>query len=133
VNAGCKITTIQKLMGHKRLSTTLIYTNIHNHTVAEDYYAAMAKVEKRLELHLQSPTPPPPEKNGDEPNAAAARLLTLATALQTELLPENQQALVMALRHGLKTLTETTNGHSKQQIVNEQLMTWQPVVGMQPP
>ena len=33
-------------MGHRRLSTTLIYTRIHNHTVAEDYYAAMAQVER---------------------------------------------------------------------------------------
>ncbi len=47
VNAGCRITSIQQLMGHRRLNTTLIYARVHDHTVAEDYYAAMEIIEER--------------------------------------------------------------------------------------
>lgn len=50
LNAGCKITSIQKFLGHKRLNTTLTYARAHDQTVEEDYFRAMSSVEKRLEL-----------------------------------------------------------------------------------
>ncbi len=61
VNAGCPITTIQKLLGHQKLNSTLIYARVHDRTVAEDYYAAMAIVTQRLVLTppADAPSPPP--------------------------------------------------------------------------
>ena len=50
INAGCRVTTIQKLLGHRRLNATMIYSRVHDRTVAEDYYAAMAQIEKGLDL-----------------------------------------------------------------------------------
>jgi integrase len=50
LNAGCRVTSIQQFLGHKRLNTTMIYARVHDHKVAEDYYAAMEQVEKRLDL-----------------------------------------------------------------------------------
>jgi site-specific recombinase XerD len=50
LNAGCRVTTIQKLMGHRRLRSTMTYARVHDRTVAEDYYAAMTKIEDRLAL-----------------------------------------------------------------------------------
>jgi site-specific recombinase XerD len=50
VNAGCRITSIQKFLGHKRLNSTMIYARVHDQTVEEDYFSAMNRVEKRLEL-----------------------------------------------------------------------------------
>jgi site-specific recombinase XerD len=50
INAGCRVTSIQKLLGHRRLNSTMVYARVHDHTVAEDYYAAMAQIEKRLDL-----------------------------------------------------------------------------------
>ncbi|MBN2501970.1 MAG: tyrosine-type recombinase/integrase [Anaerolineales bacterium] len=50
LNAGCRVTSIQKFLGHKELSTTMIYARVHDQTVADDYYAAMQKVEQRLDL-----------------------------------------------------------------------------------
>ena len=44
------MTSIQKLLGHRRLNSTMIYARVHDRTVGEDYYAAMAKVENRLTL-----------------------------------------------------------------------------------
>lgn len=50
VNAGCRITSIQRFLGHKLLTTTMIYARVHDQTVADDYYGAMERVEKRLKL-----------------------------------------------------------------------------------
>jgi site-specific recombinase XerD len=49
LNAGCRITSIQKLLGHRQIDTTLIYARVHDRTVAEDYYAAMTNIEKCLD------------------------------------------------------------------------------------
>ena len=50
LNAGCRVTSIQKFLGHKALNTTMVYARVHDKTVAEDYYGAMEQVEWRLEL-----------------------------------------------------------------------------------
>lgn len=50
LNAGCRITSIQAFLGHKKLNTTMIYARAHDQTVAEDYFAAMQRVEQRLEI-----------------------------------------------------------------------------------
>ena len=56
VNAGCRITTIQALLGHRRLNSTMTYARVHDHTVAQDYYSAMAVIEGHLKHHpLQPP------------------------------------------------------------------------------
>ncbi len=122
VNTGCRITTIQALMGHKRLSTTLVYAEVHNHTVAEDYYTAMAKVEQSLEGYLRKPQAEKPAENGHDSgaNGNAAHLLSLVTALQVELLPESQQVLVMELKRGLKAMAKPPDKAPRRQVVNEQ-------------
>jgi site-specific recombinase XerD len=45
VNAGAKITTIQALLGHVRLNTTMTYARVHDQTVMEDYFQAMEQIE----------------------------------------------------------------------------------------
>ena len=50
LNAGCRINSIQKFLGHKELSTTMVYARVHDQTVADDYYTAMQQIEKRLDL-----------------------------------------------------------------------------------
>lgn len=42
VNAECRITSIQKLLGHTRLNSTLTYAQVYDETVAKDYYTAYA-------------------------------------------------------------------------------------------
>ncbi|MEM9776969.1 MAG: site-specific integrase [Chloroflexota bacterium] len=48
VNVGCPITTIQRLMGHKRLSSTMVYARVHDKTVADHYFKAMAAIEAKM-------------------------------------------------------------------------------------
>ena len=33
LNAGCKVTSIQQFLGHKRLNSTMIYAKVHDQTV----------------------------------------------------------------------------------------------------
>lgn len=106
VNVGCPITTIQALMGHKRLSTTLIYTQIHNETVAEDYFAAMEMVEQRLVNQLPSEK----EVEVSPINGTTSHLLTLVDGLNQEPLSNSQQALLSELQQGLMTLAGTGSG-----------------------
>ena len=84
-------------MGHKRLHTTLVYTQVHNRTVADDYYTAMEKVEKRLEEQLPHPSA---EDNGNGHH----ELLALVDALDSGTEDEEQQALVEEIRQGLLAL-----------------------------
>ena len=69
LNAGCRITSIQKILGHKNINTTLIYARAYNQTVADDFYAAMERVEARLNIIPESAgeaTPDEPENKDDE-------------------------------------------------------------------
>lgn len=50
LNAGCRVTSIQRFLGHRDLASTLVYARAHDQTVADDYFAAMQRVEQRLEI-----------------------------------------------------------------------------------
>lgn len=49
---GLSITTLQKLMGHRRLDTTMLYTKVYDQTIQDDYAAAMACLQARSEPGL---------------------------------------------------------------------------------
>ncbi|GAB4506926.1 MAG: hypothetical protein Fur0017_31750 [Anaerolineales bacterium] len=67
LNAGCSITSIQKILGHKNIRTTLIYAKDYDQTVADDFYTAMARVEARLSLiPTGEAAPGEPEEKQDE-------------------------------------------------------------------
>jgi site-specific recombinase XerD len=114
LNAGCRVTTIQKLLGHQRLNSTMIYARVHDRTVAEDYYAAMDVVEKRLEV-----TPPEVEDNAKSQvnDDERAQLLELATQLaEPELGVEVRLDLVNQL---CRVLNLTTPKDEKQPMQKE--------------
>lgn len=45
LNAGCRITSIQRLLGHRSLDTTMIYAKALDATVVKDYLDAMSVIE----------------------------------------------------------------------------------------
>ena len=99
LNAGAPILTVQTLLGHKHIDTTLGYARLYDGTVAADYYRAMALVEQRL----QPPDTPLPVP---EPG----QLIALIDSLGNGTLNENQKELVHLLRQGVLALAEQKNG-----------------------
>lgn len=99
LNAGAPILTVQTLLGHKHIDTTLGYARLYDGTVAADYYRAMALVEQRL----QPPNTPLP---APEPG----QLIALIDSLGNGTLNENQKEVIHLLRQGVLALAEQKNG-----------------------
>ena len=87
LNAGTPILTVQAILGHKQVDTTLGYARLHDGTVAADYYQAMARVEKRLAMPEDRLAAPP----------STGQLLVLVDALSRGALNPNQMEAVRAL------------------------------------
>lgn len=103
LNAGCRITSIQKLLGHRRLNSTLIYARVHDQTVAADYFAAMIRVEQRLDLTPAPPADPHPPVNDVVTEETA---LALLARLAVPALPDAERlTLVAQLRRLLQSPT----------------------------
>ncbi len=49
LNVGCKVTSIQKLLGHTNLNTTMTYARAFNETVMTDYFRAVDMIETQPE------------------------------------------------------------------------------------
>lgn len=100
LNAGAPILTVQALLGHKQIDTTLAYARLYDGTVAADYYRAMGTVEQRLQL-ADTPTPPP---------MPPAQLVALVDALGIGTLNDDQRELAHTLRQGILALGEQMDG-----------------------
>ena len=92
----------------------MIYARVHDQVVAQDYAAAMAMIEERLQPQLHPLPGQDPSSNGHSPgtngDGKATHLLTLVAELQLELLTHSQQVVVSQLQQGLATLTESLHG-----------------------
>jgi integrase len=96
LNAGAPILTVQAILGHKHIDTTLGYARLYDGTVAADYYRAMAHIEHRLALDAEATAPVPD----------SGQLLALVDALQAGTLNEAQRETVQTLRAGILALAE---------------------------
>jgi site-specific recombinase XerD len=45
LNVGCPVTSIQKLLGHESLNTTMVYARLFDETVMRDYFKAVDVIE----------------------------------------------------------------------------------------
>jgi integrase/recombinase XerD len=94
LNAGCPVTSIQKFLGHKKLNTTMVYARAYDQTVEADYYAAMGRIEQRLEL-----APETGKESRSLEEAQRTQLLALAEQLSTpELSDELRLEIVVQMR-----------------------------------
>jgi hypothetical protein len=96
LNAGAPVLTVQTILGHKKIDTTLNYARLYDGTLAADYYSAMNKVERQLSLPEDQPSQPP----------SVGQLIALADALRNSSLNPAQLEIVRALREGLGMLEE---------------------------
>lgn len=88
VNAGAKITTIQALLGHERLNTTMTYARVHDQTVRDDYFRAMEQIEGEQTAVL-------------EPKPVREDVFALLDKMEQEGLSDEQQQVLAELRRCL--------------------------------
>ena len=74
----------------------MIYARVNDETAADDYYRAMAQIERQMALPEDAQAEPP----------SSGQLLALVDALRSGTLNESQQETVRALRAGLVALAE---------------------------
>jgi site-specific recombinase XerD len=96
LNAGAPAMSVQMILGHRQIDTTLGYARLYDGTLAADYYSAMNKVERQLAL---------PEDQAKEP-PKIGELIALTDALRSGSLNPAQTEIVRALREGLGLLEE---------------------------
>ena len=56
LNAGMKVTHIQKILGHEHLNTTMIYARVLDKTVQADYQQVMQQIEQQQTPMSRTPT-----------------------------------------------------------------------------
>lgn len=91
LNAGAPALTVQTILGHKHIDTTLGYARLYDGTIAADYYRAMAEVESRFAAQNDAPMVAP----------STSELLALVDALKNGTLSESQRETLGTLRAGL--------------------------------
>jgi integrase/recombinase XerD len=109
LNAGAPVLTVQSLLGHKFVDTTMRYARLYDGTVAAGYYGAMAEVERRLKLseEVVLPTPSP------------AELVALVDSLSAGSFHPGQTTTLQALRDGILALARPKPTNETIQDVNE--------------
>jgi len=100
LNAGAPILTVQVILGHKHIDTTLGYARLYDGTVAADYYRAMSAIEQHLELADTTAC-----STTEAAAFTGAQMIALVDALGKGTLNAAQRATVQALRDGILTLT----------------------------
>lgn len=99
LNAGALAVTVQALLGHDEIDTTLGYARLYDTTLAADYYQAIARVESHGALPDDALRPLP-----------GAQLLAVVDALGAGPLSEAQRERVDLLRAGLQRLLGLKHG-----------------------
>ncbi len=103
LNAGAPILTVQALLGHQHIDTTLGYTRLYDGTIAAEYYRAMAQVERRMAL---------PEDQRAKP-MSVGEMVALVDSLRSGTLNETQLETVRVLRAGLLSIAGNGKASAK--------------------
>jgi integrase len=91
LNAGAPVVSVQAILGHKWIDTTLGYARLYDGTLAADYYRAMNEVERQLELVERPPQEVP----------HLGELVALVDSLRSGTLNDQQANTVQAIRDGI--------------------------------
>ncbi len=96
LNAGAPVLTVQLILGHKKIDTTLGYARLYDGTAAADYYRAMVQIESHLNLADEAPATPP----------SPGELVALVDSLRGGTLNQVQVETLQILRSGILALAE---------------------------
>ncbi len=96
LNAGAPVLTVQLILGHKKIDTTLGYARLYDSTATADYYRAMVQVESYLNLADEEPATPP----------SPGELVALVDSLRGGTLNQVQVETLQTLRTGILALAE---------------------------
>lgn len=99
LNAGAPVMTVQTLLGHRRLETTLVYAHLYDGTIAADYDRAMATIERVLNTD-SSPGKAEIEETVIDPTGFEP----LLTALTGQTLTEADRRLLAAVGQAMMAL-----------------------------
>jgi site-specific recombinase XerD len=99
LNAGAPVVSVQMLLGHERVDTTLGYARLYDGTVAADYYRAMDQVETLFQLPEGQPIPV----------STPVGLLALVDSLTQSQLNDDQRSIIQTLRQGIMSLAVKEN------------------------
>ena len=94
LNARVPVASVQMILGHQHIETTMVYARVFDGTVAEDYFKAMNQIEGLTSSELipsQSPT----------------RVLSLLENLQHDLTDPNQKQLVAEIQASVNQLVQS--------------------------
>jgi site-specific recombinase XerD len=96
LNAGAPLVTVQSLLGHEKIDTTLGYARLYDGNIAADYYRAMGQVEHQLDIsERQAKTVLNP-----------GEMIALVDALGAGTLNQNQRELLFELKASLVVMAE---------------------------
>jgi hypothetical protein len=90
LNAGAPVISVQALLGHEKVDTTLGYARLYDGTLAADYYRAMGQIERLFGL----------VESGNAP----ARLIALVDSIGSGMLNITQREMLQFLREGILSL-----------------------------
>ena len=107
--AGATSASVQAILGHRWMSTTMRYMRLQKPMMAAAYYAAMVFIEKRIQL--------PEDENAAPPSAG--QLLALVDYLQMSALDQRQTEIVGALQEGLLSIARGAEHQHKVEDQNE--------------
>lgn len=116
LNAGAPVVTVQTLLGHKYIDTTMGYARLYDGTIAADYYRAMGQVEELFGAN--------PDENILPPHPG--ELLAMIDSLSNGSLNETQRETLAALRKGISMLSLASSCEADKEMleipVEEQIM-----------
>jgi len=92
LNARAPILTVQAILGHKHVDTTLRYARLYDSTVSEDYYRAMEEIERRT------------DSESFTKDVRTDHLLSLVDAVEHGTLDVDQREAVETLRSAIVEL-----------------------------
>jgi hypothetical protein len=95
--------TVQLILGHKKIDTTLGYARLYDGTATADYYRAMVQIESHLSLADEAPATP----------LSPGELVVLVDSLRGGTLNQTQVETLQFLRSGILALAELEVGQRR--------------------